>query len=157
MAYQLDVTTVREAARGHWDAIFCALAPTFKVAMQRPGKHVPCPCTEERTVSDFSKTIGKRARACAIPVEISETVLLRFSGCMTGALRTRCLGWRVCWGFNLGTGKKCSNAGRSIAYTAGTFSSWGCLKSDARKRLKVLSSRLTTRSPNRFESSEHER
>lgn len=43
MAYQLDVTTVREAARGHWDAIFCALAPTFKVAMQRPGKHVPCP------------------------------------------------------------------------------------------------------------------
>ena len=43
MAYQLDVTTIREAARGHWDAIFCALAPTLKAAMQHPGKHVPCP------------------------------------------------------------------------------------------------------------------
>ena len=43
MTYRLDVKTVREAARGHWDAIFCALAPTLKTAMQRPGKHVPCP------------------------------------------------------------------------------------------------------------------
>lgn len=43
MAYQLDVTTVREAARGHWDAIFCALAPTLKAAMQCPGKHVSYP------------------------------------------------------------------------------------------------------------------
>lgn len=43
MRYRLDVNTVREAARGHWDAIFCALAPTLKAAMLRPGKHVPCP------------------------------------------------------------------------------------------------------------------
>ena len=43
MTYRIDVKTVREAARGHWDAIFCALAPTLKAAMQRPGKHVPCP------------------------------------------------------------------------------------------------------------------
>lgn len=43
MTYRIDVNAVREAARGHWDAIFCALAPTFKAAMQRPGKHVPCP------------------------------------------------------------------------------------------------------------------
>ncbi len=43
MTYRIDVNTVREAARGHWDAIFSALAPAFKAAMQRPGKHVPCP------------------------------------------------------------------------------------------------------------------
>lgn len=43
MAYRLDVSVVREAARGHWDAIFCALAPMLKAAMQQPGKHVPCP------------------------------------------------------------------------------------------------------------------
>ena len=43
MTYRLDVRTVREAARGHWDSIFCALAPTLKTAMQRPGRHVPCP------------------------------------------------------------------------------------------------------------------
>ena len=43
MLNRLDVTVVREAARGHWDAIFCALAPTLKAAMLRPGKHVPCP------------------------------------------------------------------------------------------------------------------
>lgn len=43
MTYRLDVAVVREAARGHWDAIFCALAPTLKAAMQQPGKHVPCP------------------------------------------------------------------------------------------------------------------
>lgn len=43
MTYQWDVSVVREAARGHWDAIFCALAPMLKAAMQQPGKHVPCP------------------------------------------------------------------------------------------------------------------
>lgn len=43
MTCRIDVNTVREAARGHWDAIFCALAPTLKAAMQRPGKHVACP------------------------------------------------------------------------------------------------------------------
>lgn len=43
MTYRLDVSVVREAARGHWDAIFCALAPMLKEAMQQPGKHVPCP------------------------------------------------------------------------------------------------------------------
>lgn len=43
MTYRIDVNAVREAARGHWDAIFWALAPAFKAAMQRPGKHVPCP------------------------------------------------------------------------------------------------------------------
>lgn len=43
MTYRLDVAVVREAARGHWDAIFCALAPMLKAAMQQPGKHVPCP------------------------------------------------------------------------------------------------------------------
>lgn len=43
MTYRIDVKTVREAARGHWDSIFCALAPTLKMAMQRPGKHVACP------------------------------------------------------------------------------------------------------------------
>lgn len=43
MTYRLDVAVVREAARGHWDAIFWALAPAFKQAMQRPGRHVPCP------------------------------------------------------------------------------------------------------------------
>lgn len=43
MTYRLDVSVVREAARGHWDAIFCALAPMLKAAMQQPGKHVPCP------------------------------------------------------------------------------------------------------------------
>ena len=43
MTYRLDVSVVREAARGHWDAIFCALAPMLKTAMQQPGKHVPCP------------------------------------------------------------------------------------------------------------------
>lgn len=43
MTYQLDVSVVREASRGHWDAIFCALAPMLKAAMQQPGKHVPCP------------------------------------------------------------------------------------------------------------------
>ena len=43
MTYRLDVSVVREAARGHWDAIFYALAPMLKEAMQQPGKHVPCP------------------------------------------------------------------------------------------------------------------
>lgn len=43
MTYRLDVAVVREAARGHWDAIFSALAPMLKAAMQQPGKHVPCP------------------------------------------------------------------------------------------------------------------
>ncbi len=43
MTYRLDVAVVREAARGHWDAIFYALAPMLKAAMQQPGKHVPCP------------------------------------------------------------------------------------------------------------------
>lgn len=43
MTYRLDVSVVREAAQGHWDAIFCALAPMLKEAMQQPGKHVPCP------------------------------------------------------------------------------------------------------------------
>lgn len=43
MTYRVDVNAVREAARGHWDAIFYALAPTLKAAMQRPGKHVSCP------------------------------------------------------------------------------------------------------------------
>lgn len=43
MNCRLDVAAVREAARGHWDAIFSALAPMLKTAMQRPGKHVPCP------------------------------------------------------------------------------------------------------------------
>lgn len=43
MTYRIDVNAVREAARGHWDAIFWALAPAFKAAMQHPGKHVPCP------------------------------------------------------------------------------------------------------------------
>ena len=52
-------------------------------------------CTAERTVYDFSRTIGKRARACATRSAISETVLLCFSGCMVGALRTRCLGWQA--------------------------------------------------------------
>ena len=46
MTYRLDVSVVREAARGHWDAIFCALAPMLKAAMQQPGKHVPCPVHE---------------------------------------------------------------------------------------------------------------
>ena len=36
MTYRIDVNTVREAARGHWDANFSALAPAFKAAMQRP-------------------------------------------------------------------------------------------------------------------------
>lgn len=43
MTNRLDIAVVREAARGHWDAIFWALAPAFKLAMQRPGRHVPCP------------------------------------------------------------------------------------------------------------------
>lgn len=43
MTYRLDVAVVREAARGHWDAIFYALAPMLKAAMQQPGKHVSCP------------------------------------------------------------------------------------------------------------------
>ena len=43
MNCRLDVAAVREAARGHWDAIFSALAPMLKTAMQKPGKHVPCP------------------------------------------------------------------------------------------------------------------
>lgn len=43
MVHRLDVAAVREAARGHWDVIFNALAPMLKPAMDKPGKHVSCP------------------------------------------------------------------------------------------------------------------
>ena len=43
MCYRFDLSVVREAARGHWAAIFQALAPSLEAALRRPGKHVPCP------------------------------------------------------------------------------------------------------------------
>lgn len=38
-----DKDLVKEAARGRWDVIFQALAPSLKSAQAHAGKHVPCP------------------------------------------------------------------------------------------------------------------
>ena len=38
-----DVSAVKSAAQGRWDAIFAALAPKLAEAQEKPGRHVPCP------------------------------------------------------------------------------------------------------------------
>lgn len=43
MKYFLNIEEIRPLAKGHWDYIFSALAPQLSVAMEQPGKHVPCP------------------------------------------------------------------------------------------------------------------
>lgn len=112
MTYRLDVSVVREAARGHWDAIFCALAPMLKEAMQQPGKHVPCPVHGGKDGFDCFLTMQRLALAFATPAERSATGLRRWSGCMAGALPRRSSGCLVCWGFNLDKGKKSLHARR---------------------------------------------
>lgn len=43
MTYKLDVSVVREAARGRWAEIFSRLASQLKQAQAVAGRHVPCP------------------------------------------------------------------------------------------------------------------
>lgn len=111
MAYRLDVSVVREAARGHWDAIFCALAPMLKAAMQQPGKHVPCPVHGGkdgfRLFPDYAE---RQVPVSAIHAAHFVMGLRRWSGCMAGALPKRSNGCLVCWGFNLDKGKKSLHA-----------------------------------------------
>jgi len=40
---RLDAAQVRAMAGGHWDHVFAMLAPSLERAMERPGRHVPCP------------------------------------------------------------------------------------------------------------------
>jgi phage/plasmid primase-like uncharacterized protein len=39
----LDRNLVRTQARGHWRAILQPLAPALEPALERPGRHGPCP------------------------------------------------------------------------------------------------------------------
>ena len=43
MTNRLDVREVRALADGHWDHVFAMLAPSLTAAMERPGRHCPCP------------------------------------------------------------------------------------------------------------------
>ena len=43
MAYRIDISVVRQVAKGRWDRIFSRLAPSLKVAQEHTGKHIPCP------------------------------------------------------------------------------------------------------------------
>ena len=43
MSGRLDVREVRALADGHWDHVFAMLAPSLGAAMERPGRHCPCP------------------------------------------------------------------------------------------------------------------
>jgi len=40
---RLDIREVRALADGHWDHVFAMLAPSLGAAMERPGRHCPCP------------------------------------------------------------------------------------------------------------------
>lgn len=41
--YKLDAREVTVRAKGQWDRIFASLAPELGPAMDKPGRHVPCP------------------------------------------------------------------------------------------------------------------
>lgn len=43
MAYRIDISVVRQVAKGQWDRIFSRLAPALKQAQEHAGKHIPCP------------------------------------------------------------------------------------------------------------------
>ena len=41
--YEYETQQVKEDARGRWERVLFALAPQLKAALERTGKHVPCP------------------------------------------------------------------------------------------------------------------
>ena len=43
MAYRIDISVVRQVAKGQWDRIFSRLAPALNQAQEHAGRHVPCP------------------------------------------------------------------------------------------------------------------
>jgi phage/plasmid primase-like uncharacterized protein len=43
MKHEYETQQVKEDARGRWERVLLALAPPLKAALERTGKHVPCP------------------------------------------------------------------------------------------------------------------
>ena len=41
--YEYETQQVKEDARGRWERVLLTLAPPLKAALERTGKHVPCP------------------------------------------------------------------------------------------------------------------
>ena len=41
--YEYETQQVKEDACGRWERVLLTLAPLLKDAMERKGKHVPCP------------------------------------------------------------------------------------------------------------------
>mgnify|MGYP006284459813 CR=1 FL=1 len=63
-----DAEDVKEAARGHWPRILQALAPDLGPALDRPGRHVPCPVHGGkdgfRVFRDVAETGGGVCNTC---------------------------------------------------------------------------------------------
>ena len=43
MKHEYETQQVKEDVRGRWERVLLALAPQLKAALERTGKHVPCP------------------------------------------------------------------------------------------------------------------
>ena len=80
MKYFLNIEEIRPLAKGHWDYIFSALAPQLSVAMEQPGKHVPCPVHGEKTALGSSLIIKKTVHASATPAANLGTGLKHLNG-----------------------------------------------------------------------------
>lgn len=68
MQYHLDLHTVRDTARGQWDAVVAHLAPEIADYVDHPNKHYPCPVHGGidgfRVFRDFRETGGGICNSC---------------------------------------------------------------------------------------------
>ena|GEM_PF-3875092 len=66
-----DADQVRQHSRGHWLAILSRLAPELAPAIQRLGRHVPCPVHGGkdgfRLFRDAPETGGGICNSCGVP------------------------------------------------------------------------------------------
>jgi putative DNA primase/helicase len=68
MKHEFETNQVKEDARGRWERVLLALAPPLKNALERQGKHVPCPVHGGRDgfrlFRDVAETGGGICNSC---------------------------------------------------------------------------------------------
>ena len=77
MAYRIDISVVRQVAKGQWDRIFSRLASALKQAQETLA-------ATKRFV--YFLTIQQMARASATPADLFEMVLPLCRGLIVGPL-----------------------------------------------------------------------
>ena len=65
---RINKTDLMQAARGRWEEILAVLAPQLQAAMDRKGRHVPCPIHGGkdgfRVFRDVDETGGSICNTC---------------------------------------------------------------------------------------------